>query len=58
MLHNIFKIICIFTFECQKCFIAKNEIVSTDVIKSSRSGNKFKIVNQKTDKRVMCTLII
>ena len=30
----------------EECFVAKIEIVSSNVIKSSCSGNKFKIANQ------------
>ena len=44
MLHmvNIFQIILSLLLN------AKNKIVSTNVIKSSCSGNKFKIANQKS----------
>ena len=43
--------ICTFTIECcstsRKCFITKNWIVNTNVIKSSCSENKFQIANLK-----------
>ena len=34
--------------ESKKCFITKNKIVNTNVIKSNCCGNKFKIANLKS----------